>query len=99
MSDSERYKPTKEELKIRLEQENKAIKDSKHETFTLEEMLEIAQYGFELAKTSQETYVPVGNMLQHLMMKRGNILVPDAWNDFREEMSKRWDSEKQQYKL
>ena len=74
---------SKEEINKIREQELLDSNHPKHETFSLDEMLEIAQYGFDLAKNSSETYVPIGNMLQHLMAKREMIIVPDAWIEFK----------------
>jgi hypothetical protein len=74
---------SKEEINAIRDKQLSESKDVKHVTFSLEEMLEIAQYGFDLAKNSSETYVPIGNMLQHIMTNRDMIIVPDAWIDFK----------------
>ena len=81
--DKDSKKWTKESILKQQIIEESEQGNPKHERFTLDEMLEIAQYGFDMAKESSETYVPIGNMLQHLMAQRNLILVPDSWIEFK----------------
>ena len=73
------------QLKLNTDSNSESNSTTEHvNDYTIENMLEIANYGFKLAKESSESFVPMGNMLQHIMYIKKLINVPKQWKKYKD---------------
>lgn len=67
----------------------KILKESNSMSFSLEDVVEAVQYGFDYSLNSQHDgkRVPIGNTLQWLMSKKDLLEVPKEFEEIKEKYS------------